>query len=279
MHKVKRSYRHRPKTREDFQHFLTRVRKHLPALYAFVAREVDYLESLGELKGIDLSIEDIVDETFIRAMDRWERRPREEAEENWLKRLALQVIRELLPPKPEAEAASIEEPAEELPELAPEEDIDTQIYEFYQPDEELRLEDLIPDPAAYTPEQLVEAEEFETWLYSMLRRVPRRDREIFIFHRIEGRDPREVARMEGMRLEEVLERSERVRKKLLQWIEEYDPDLAAQAKRGLLAEEPTRKFARRGVPAGYEERLTGKLEREWERGRAQQGGEQGEVEA
>ncbi|NOZ55661.1 MAG: sigma-70 family RNA polymerase sigma factor [Calditrichaeota bacterium] len=275
MRQTKRRYRYRPKTREDFQHFLSRVRKHLPALYAFVAREVDYLENLGELKGVDLSIEDIVDETFLRAMDRWQRRPpREEAEENWLKRLALQVIRELLPPKPEAEAASIEEPAEEVPELAPEEDIDTQIYEFYQPDEELRLEDLIPDPTAYTPEQLVEAEEFETWLYSMLRRVPRRDREIFIFHRIEGRDPRDVARMEGMRLEEVLERSERVRKKLLQWIEEYDPELAAQAKKGLLAETPERKFAKRGVPAGYEERLTGRLEREWERGRAEQAQEE-----
>lgn len=247
---------------QRFSEYFEILQRHLPMLFNFVGRELRFLHNIGALAGSEITTRDIVDEVCAVALRRWDGKPDYLDVDSWLKKLTLQVLRTYVPPRPERHAESIEQPVpkEDMATL----DFDSEIYEFYEPDEELRLEDLIPDVNARTPEEIVNQVEFETWLYGLLRNLPAEDRDSFTFHYIEGRPAAEVARMTGLPTQEVKERAERTRQYLLTRIDEYDPELRRQAEARALPTHRPRIFAPEEMPEGYVEDLRARLSLVWE---------------
>ena len=67
--------------------------------------------------------------------------------------------------------------------------------DFYQPDEDQKLEDIIPDMTAPTPEQILESRELQRYINRTLATLPRVWRRAFALHYVEGVPVAEIARM------------------------------------------------------------------------------------
>jgi DNA-directed RNA polymerase specialized sigma24 family protein len=249
------------RTADLLEHFDV-LEGYLPGLFGFVAKELRFLHYVGALEGTEITTRDIVDEACAVALRRWEGRPIYMDVESWLRKLSMQVLASYVPRRPERDAQSIDRrvPKEDMGTL----DLDTEIFEFYEPDEEVKLEDLIPDANVLSPDELLAGEEFETWLYGLLRGLPSEDRESFTFHYVEGRPVSEVARLTGLSGAEVTERSNRTREYLLSRIGEYDPDLRQRAETGPLRTDQGAIFASEEMPEGYGEELRGRLTLIWQ---------------
>ena len=139
------------------QLFFDLIEDHLDTIYDTVRRELTYLECSGSVPAGYLSVRDIVDATILKGLARFEDRPSEFSVGDWLKRLAFETIEEESRAARRAvpeDAASIEAEPE-----APAEDpteADQAMFEFYQPDEVLMLEDLIADDGGTDPETEVD---------------------------------------------------------------------------------------------------------------------------
>jgi DNA-directed RNA polymerase specialized sigma24 family protein len=62
-----------------------------------------------------------------------------------------------------------------------------EILDFYQPDEDLKLEDIVPDIEVPTPEQSVEAKELQLLVRSLHAQMPREWRRPLLLHHVGGR--------------------------------------------------------------------------------------------
>ena len=174
------------------------IDRHLSDLYNFVRREIAGRQALGDLLAGELTPEEIVDETAVAAIERFDSRPADLKFEEWLWQLALDAIRR--------RAQEIKIERENLMRLeddgwaatsaatarAAEED---EIFEFYQPDERLRLEDLIADERVPTPEETVARRDLQQYVNQTLASLPRRWREAFVLYSVEGKTLEETARV------------------------------------------------------------------------------------
>ncbi len=161
------------------------IRPHLDSLYDFAKREITYLQATGDLTPADILPDELVDETIVMAFEKRDEKPDGLSDKGWLFKLALDILDQ------ETEKSQQQQHAASLETVIPEEDIDTQIYEFYQPDEVLKLEDLLP-VAAETPEAVVQQAE-QRELQSSLSKLPRNWRRARILHDTVGFSPTEIA--------------------------------------------------------------------------------------
>ena len=135
------------------QLFFDLIEDHLDTVYDTVRRELTYLECSGSVPAGYLSVRDIVDATILNGLNRFERRPTEFSVRDWLTQLAFETIeaeaqaaRRAVP----EDAASIDA-APEAPAGEPTES-DEEMFEFYQPDDVLLLEELVADDGGDDPE-------------------------------------------------------------------------------------------------------------------------------
>ncbi|MBN2036276.1 MAG: hypothetical protein JW768_06000 [Chitinispirillaceae bacterium] len=77
------------------------------------------------------------------------------------------------------------------------EDIDTAYQEYYQPDEIIKVEDVLVDADSILPEQEVEYREVETYIDQLLSQLPASWREAFILFAREGLSVAEIASNKG----------------------------------------------------------------------------------
>jgi DNA-directed RNA polymerase specialized sigma24 family protein len=145
------------KTAPSEQHkretFFTSASRHLNRLYEFVRRQLAYFESVGDLMPGELTTEDVVDAVLLRAYHDYVKEPADQEVGSWLvERATEEIRREVKRLKSERNrSVHIEE---DIPETPPAEEVSTlgeEILEFYQPDEDLRLEDIFPDADISTP--------------------------------------------------------------------------------------------------------------------------------
>jgi RNA polymerase sigma factor (sigma-70 family) len=85
---------------------------------------------------------------------------------------------------------------------------------FYQPDEALRVEDLLKDGASFNPEQLLQRDEVEEQIHRAIANLPRHLRESFVLFALEGFTSDEVAMMTGSEPRQILEQVEEARERL-----------------------------------------------------------------
>ena len=89
-------------------------------------------------------------------------------------------------------------------------------FDFYQPDEALRLEDLLADEHTQNPEEIMQYEEAEAEIHKSIAKLPKGMRESFVLSVMEGFAPDEVAMITGKQTTEITRDVERARKELRQ---------------------------------------------------------------
>jgi RNA polymerase sigma factor (sigma-70 family) len=203
----------RPARREEFHQIETRasssdenkrevffslITLHLNRLNHFVHHVIAYAEAMGDLQQGDLTPQDVVDGVLVRAYLDFSKGKSIPDVKGWLVRHALdQLETEVLRLKTEhAGTASIEE---DVPET-PQEEVSTwgdEMLNFYQRDEDLKLEDLVPDMEAVNPEEEVETKELQDVIRKTLVEMPRPWRRVLVLHDLAGRSRKEIAKEIG----------------------------------------------------------------------------------
>ncbi len=175
------------------------IESHLDALYSYVQRELLYLESAGALAPGELRAEDLVDMVVLRGLEAFEARSHRLTVPQWLFSLAVQVVSEevqRLRRDRAVETLSLEEPP---PEPAQEPTRrDEERFDYWEPDERLRLEDLVLLEDAPTPEEARVRREMQLALQRAIAELPRTWRQAVVLTSLEGLDSGPAAEVLGM---------------------------------------------------------------------------------
>ena len=176
-----------------------RLRRDLASVERFVLRELRWFEDIGDLAPGEVDPRDVIDTAFSGAISARQRHP---------SRLALlgSAARALRSELDRARAAREEVHLEEdVPEVPPAESVSTlgsEIIDYHQPDEDLRMEDVLADLSA-TPEELEATAELSGLLQDALRNLPSRWGQAFRLALLEGLDESEIAHVLGVDKEAV----------------------------------------------------------------------------
>lgn len=190
------------------------VDRYLPKIENYIRRELLHDTLTEGLPSGLLEPDAVIDEVFLEIVSRATEKPDDRSFEHWF----YQVARSTLTDRIQALRLAREEPhvEESLRLSSPWED---EMLNFYQPDERLHLEDLLPDQKNDNPEESIVREEAEKQLRNKIARLPKPIRECFILSLLEGFKPDEVAMLTGTTPSTVLERIEEARKQLRQSIQ------------------------------------------------------------
>jgi ribosomal subunit interface protein len=206
---------------EDSKWFFDLVEPHLPKLREVVGSVLGYVEARGDLPPGDLELEDVLDAALVRAFDEFSKDRTRENIRSRLVWFALDEIRRAVKrAKTDRErAVHIEE---DVPRIPPQEYVTRlgeDILYFYQPDEDLRAEDVISDPDVPTPEQITETNELRRCVRDVVRELPDDARRVLTLRYIVGLRGKELANSLGKSEAEVQRTIEdaraRLREKLL----------------------------------------------------------------
>src|SRR5262245_45135722 len=138
------------------------MRRTLPTMRC----EIAYYLAIGDLRPGEITAEDVVDATLLQAYREFVKDPTRREIRSWLIGLAVEKI-EAEVKRSKAERAGSVHIEEDIPETPPTEEVSTlgdEIMDFYQPDEDQKLEDIIPDMTAPTPEQILESRELRRYI-------------------------------------------------------------------------------------------------------------------
>lgn len=186
----------------------------LRPLLNYARSELRVQESLGGVPAGAVSAEDVVDAGLLEAL-----RHNAEAPDNrlypWLRRFVRREITRV-----------VNEAHRRRREHSLEQPVGTD-----WPDDEgsglpRRLIDVLPDPTSPIPEHVVEGNEFQQGLSSLLGQLPSAWREPFVLHVRDGLTLRQVAQVEGLPVADVRRRIDRAREFLRMRLEEEYEDAA-----------------------------------------------------
>lgn len=176
--------------------FFSLASQHLSRLFEFVRHQLAYAESVGDLVPRELTPEEVVDAVMLRAYKEFVKQPAGREVESWLTQLARQQIQTEIKRR-QSERETMVHIEEDIPETPPTEEVSTlgeEIFEFYQPDEDLKLEDIFPEVDVSTPEEWAAAkEELLRCVNSALAGMPREWRRALHLRHVEGLTDEELA--------------------------------------------------------------------------------------
>jgi RNA polymerase sigma factor (sigma-70 family) len=136
----------------DREAFFAQLSRYIDGLYRYARHLLRYHQDLGDLPPGQIDVEDIVDTAVL------------EAYRELGKARAARDLRHLL--------MSTEE---NVPETPPEQEVSLlgeEIFEFFEPDESLKVEDVVPDLGAPDPQQVAETAELRQCVNSALAGMP-----------------------------------------------------------------------------------------------------------
>ena len=172
----------------DHEAIFQLIRPHLERLSDFVSHELAYVEANGDLAPGELTTDDVVDAVVLRAYDELAKDPARGDLRRWLLQLALQQIESEVKrlKRDHRKTVSLEQgipltpAAEEVTRLGEE------ILEFYQPDEVLKMEDIVPDLQVPSPEQELETKELRQCVTSAVESLPKQWRRVVLLRYVKG---------------------------------------------------------------------------------------------
>lgn len=185
------------------------VSQQVPRLSQYVQREIAYYLATDELIPDLVPVEAVVDETVMRALTEYETRPANLPFDRWLISLASDVLdSRLQQAQLSREAAGRDEARVEqrLSRVPPQQKgcaIEDDMYDWYQPDENLHLEDIVADPHTPSPEEIAAHRQLQQELDQIIAFLPKRWRDVFVLHSIEDFSLEQVSLVTGQTLDEV----------------------------------------------------------------------------
>jgi RNA polymerase sigma factor (sigma-70 family) len=201
---------------ENREQFFSLVGSHIGPMYDYVRHQMAYLESTGDLVPGEISVDDVVDAVLVRAYYQFVKQPAQREFDNWLIDLAKEQLgREVKRAK--AERRTTVHIEQDIPEVPPVEEVKTlgeEILEFYQPDEDLKLEDVFPEMDVSSPEDFVAAkEELVRCINAALNGMPKEWRSALRLRHSEGLTMEELS--------EVLDKNEPEVEQVLEYAREH----------------------------------------------------------
>lgn len=179
--------------------FFEVVNPYLNRLKEFVSHVIGFAEARGDLARGQLTLDDVVDAVLVEAYGEFLMNPTPGNVQAWLIRLATkQLAAEIRRTKFDRERNLHIETR--VPETPPREEVSTlgdEILDFYQPDEDLKVEDIVPQIEVSTPEGKVEKEELRACVRMVLETMPADSRRILLLRYVQGLDEAKVAKMVG----------------------------------------------------------------------------------
>jgi len=175
------------------------VNINLPRLQRFIQRELQYREDQGQLSPDQVSVEEVVDEAIANALSEHNDKPERMKLEPWVHRLARQAIDTL----GRDGLAQGQVPLERSHGQQNVQGSDEALLQFHQPDDKLVEENVIADPTANTPEELVARRELLNLVEATLRDAGRNEQEAFILYTVEDFTLEEIADISNHTVEEV----------------------------------------------------------------------------
>lgn len=183
--------------------FLDFVEKHTGRFYNFALREIRNKIYQGFLKPGEVQVRDILDEAVLAVssgitgkFDEWEVK----------KKIYAEIMKAINRRVKTRRIKTI--PLERKIEVR---DLDTELYEYYQPDDLLKIEDVIPDPDAEEPDEFYEEEQLEETVDHIFSLLPDAWRQALRLVEVEGFSPEEVAMIQGNSPEEVKQEIEKAK--------------------------------------------------------------------
>lgn len=185
------------------------INRNLEKVDNYIRRELYHLVLTESITSQLIEPDAIVDEVFLEVASTALNRPEHLSLDQWM----FQVARDKLSRRIEALEDAREEPhLEENPRL--ESPWDDEELNFHQPDESLRMEDLLRDQKIATPEDFMAREEEEAELNKAIAKLPKEIRESFVLQVLEGFNADEVAMITGASPQTVTKNVEAARKEL-----------------------------------------------------------------
>ena len=190
------------------ERFATLVRHHLKPLFNFVRREIAYREAIGDLAYGEVGVGEVVDEVLARAAQQAARDGAKRNVRAWLIKLALDQVKAAVRRSRSERARRISIEAD-VPETPPTQQVSTlgdEILDFYEPDEDWKVADVVRDRDVPTPEQALESRELQQYIGRTLAQLPRAWRLAFTLRYL-ARPPSERIRKLSLRAWELQRRS------------------------------------------------------------------------
>ncbi|HHO69763.1 MAG TPA: hypothetical protein ENK12_12100 [Gammaproteobacteria bacterium] len=177
---------------EERQLYLDLVQQELDALRRFVRHEITYLRATGDLRPDYPGVDDVIDEVLARGWQRFHEHRDHLSVRSWLFGIALAYLEEEVA-RYHAEEGLV--PLEERVSPPAGTLIDDEMMDFWQPDEELHIEDLVEAPDTLTPEEAAEKQETLELAYRLLSLMPHTWRRALTLNRIQSLGIDEIAEL------------------------------------------------------------------------------------
>ncbi len=181
------------------------VQKKLNQLFRLVRHEIIHLQLVGKREPGELLPQDVIDETILRVYRSGEKNMTESEIEYALIRTIYEVTSVLsnqLDERREKEI-SFDKQIEEISEKDKVSTLGEEMLYFYEPDEVLRVEDIVTQDGSMGFEDTVEEDEIQKKLYQIINRFPASVRKVFILLYIEEYYEEEVALLLNKSLKEI----------------------------------------------------------------------------
>lgn len=184
------------------------VRNRLASLYNFARREVLHHQLSGDLQPGDISPVELVDEAVVNVFEKSRTTLSEKEIEHLLYKEIWGILqREIDDVKSSrAQWTSVEKIVENMPveEESAEGGVSgNDLFEYWEPEEVLHFEDVLPGSTFPTQEQILEDGELQNLLIHALRRLPEIERRAFVLSDIEGFQLEEIALILSVRIDEI----------------------------------------------------------------------------
>ena len=177
---------------ESSQELENLINQNLDKISNYVRRELFHRTVAENLPPGILQPEALVDEVFLLMTSLEKAKPPAISYEQWMYQVAREQIEKRLSDL-DRESPHIEDMAGKPGEMS----WDDEAFNFFQPDEALKLEDVLEDRAGSDPEALMEYEEAEEQMHKAIARLPRKIRESFVLTVLEGFAPFEASMITG----------------------------------------------------------------------------------
>ena len=169
--------------------FFERIAGHLAQVSEFARHQIAYAEATGDLSPGELTPDEAVDEVLLRAYREFDG----EWDERRLGERLVELARETIAAAAKRSGAwRRRTPARietDIPDVPPSEWVTTlgeERLDFYEPDEDLKLEDVLPDLEIPTPEDVAATRELRDCIGAALKGLPREWRRAVLLRYVEG---------------------------------------------------------------------------------------------
>ncbi len=167
----------------------------MPRLESWLRHEMTYLRANGDLQETYPRISEVRDEVFLELQARWDELDHDEKSlyPEMLKQAHQILEREIASNKAHENEVSLESTAPEDAMDQAEDMVEEEFEEFFQPDEVLHVEDLVPTPTSGDTE-LTEEEQAIATSYRLMASMPIRWRRVLLLTYRESLSPRQIAK-------------------------------------------------------------------------------------